>query len=66
MLSASGLKSSIWTKLSALGFHKTGWNEKYIDAIAEAVVEHIKENGEVLIKIKTGSSAGPHEGGKIL
>ncbi len=62
-LSASTLKSAIIAEMSAQGFNITnpetgGQGEKYIEALAEAIVAHIQSNAEVIIP--SGSSAGTY------
>ena len=55
-LSKSGLKNEILTELQAQGFVITGtyaWSQKFAEAVANAVVDHIQANGEI-------TSSGTH------
>lgn len=66
-LSANVLKTLILDKLfrdTEPKFKTTAYNDKFVQAVAEAVVEHIKASAEV-----TGScpgGGGSLEGGKVV
>jgi len=58
-LSASGLQTLIETKLTTAGFDlNNGRADDMASAIAEAVVEHITANAQVVVA--GGSSAGTY------
>lgn len=58
-LSSDDLKGKIQANLTACGFDSIAQNECLCEAIAKAVVEHIKESAEV--SVSSGSSAGTYK-----
>lgn len=62
-LSKSGLKGEILTELQAQGFTITGtyaWSQKFAEAVANAVVDHITNNA--LVTTTSGAPNGEHTG----
>ncbi len=62
MMEASTLSASIQQKLVAADFKMIAQNIALCDAIAEAVVEHIKTSAQVTTIVASGSSAGTYPG----
>lgn len=62
-----GLKSFIITELQNQGFAPLnpatgGEAERYIEALATAIVTYIQQNAEVTTNVAGGSSSGSHPG----
>ena len=63
-ISEAGLKSAIIGQMQAKGFNPTntetnGEGEKYIEALATAIVQYIKTNADVVVA--GGSSSGTYK-----
>ncbi len=62
MMDSAALSTEIQNNLTASGFNIIAQNTAMCDAIAQAVVDHIKNNAVTTTIVTGGSSAGTYAG----